>query len=160
MPWTRHPPATWRDAVAGSVLLGAATGSRGQLGLAAVVVRSDSSLPSIFRRPWTRRVLVAAAAGELVVDKLPTTPSRLEPPGLIGRLVMGALAAGLFAQTRQAPWLPSAAIGAASAAVAAKVGHDVRARLAQHAPDPAVAVAEDALALALAVEGASRSGRR
>jgi uncharacterized membrane protein len=97
--------------------------------------------------------LVVAAAGELVVDKLPTTPSRLEPSGLAGRLAMGALAASLFAQTRQAPWLPAAAIGASSAAIAAKIGHDVRARLAQQVPDAAVAVVEDELALGLAVAG-------
>jgi uncharacterized membrane protein len=145
-----------RVAVVGSVLLGAATGSRSQLGVATLVARSDPSLPPIFRQPWTRRILVAAAAGELVADKLPNTPSRLEPPGFIGRLALGALAAGLFAQTRQAPWLPAAAIGASTAAVAAKVGHDVRARLDQHAPDPVVAVAEDAVALGLAAAGASR----
>jgi uncharacterized membrane protein len=100
--------------------------------------------------------LVAAAAGELVVDKLPRTPSRLEPAGLAGRLVLGATAAGLFARTRRDPWLPAAAIGAASAIVSAKIGHDVRARLAQHVPDPAVAIVEDALAFGLAVAGASR----
>ena len=138
------------------VLLGTASGLRGQLGVASIVAQSDPSLPSFFRSPWTRRVLLAAAAGELVVDKLPSTPSRLEPPGFIGRLVLGALAAGLCAHTRQARWLPIAALGAASAGIAAKVGHDVRAQLAQHAPDPAIAVAEDALALGLAVAGASR----
>jgi hypothetical protein len=92
------------------VFLGAASGLRSQLGIATVVVCSDPSLPSIFRQPWTKRLLVAAAAGELVVDKLPTTPSRLAPPGLAARLVLGALAAGLFAQTRQAPWLAAAAM--------------------------------------------------
>jgi uncharacterized membrane protein len=143
-------------AVVGSVLLGAASGLRSQLAAATVVVRSDPSLPPMFRRAWTRRLMVAAAVGELVADKLPGTPSRLSPPGLAGRLALGALAAGLFAQTRQAPWLPAAAIGASSAAVAAKFGHDVRARLAHHAPDPAVAVVEDALALGLAAAGASR----
>jgi uncharacterized membrane protein len=142
--------------VVGALFLGAASGLRGQIGLATVVARSDPSLPPIFRRPWTRRLLVAAAAGELVADKLPATPSRLAPPGFVGRLAMGALAAGLFAQTRRAPWLPAAAIGASSAAVGAKVGHDVRARLARHAPDPAVAVVEDAVALGLAAAGASR----
>ena len=142
--------------VVGSVLLGAASGLRSQLGVATVVARSDPSLPPMFRQPWTRRLLVAAAAGELVVDKLPATPSRLEPPGFVGRLALGALAAGLFAHTRHAPWLPAAVIGASSAAVAAKLGHDVRARLAHHAPDPAVAVVEDVLALMLAAAGASR----
>ncbi|MGH9287881.1 MAG: hypothetical protein ACRD0V_06235 [Acidimicrobiales bacterium] len=99
---------------------------------------------------------MAAAAGELVIDKLPGTPSRLALPGFVARPVLGALAAGLFARSRQAPWIPAAAIGASSAAVAAKLGHDVRARLARHAPDPAVAVVEDALALGLAAAGASR----
>jgi uncharacterized membrane protein len=98
---------------------------------------------------------MAAAVGELVVDKLPATPSRLAMPGFAVRPALGALAAGLFATAQQAPWLPAAAIGASSAAVAAKVGHDVRARLAHYAPDPAVGVVEDALALGLAAAGAS-----
>jgi uncharacterized membrane protein len=138
------------------VFLGAASGLRAQLGVATVVARSDPSLPPLFRQPWTRRLLMAAAAGELVGDKLPATPSRLAPAGIAARLALGALAAGLFAQARRAPWLPAAAIGASSAAVAAKFGHDMRARLAHHAPDPAVAVVEDALALGLAAAGASR----
>ena len=138
------------------MFLGAASGARAQLGLATVVARADPSLPAVLREPVTRWLLVAAAAGELVVDKLPSTPSRLEPPGIAARLSMGALAAGLFAQTRQAPWLPAAAIGASSAAVAARFGHDVRARVANHAPDPVVAVCEDTLALGLAAVGASR----
>ena len=150
---TRHRPNTRWDAVVGSVFLGAASGLRSQIGVTTVVVHSDPSLPSIFRRPWTKRFLVAAAAAELVVDKLPTTPSRLAPPGLAARLALGALAAGLFAQTRNSPWLPGAAVGALSAAVAAKVGHDIRAQLAHHAPDAAIAVEQDALALGLAAAG-------
>jgi uncharacterized membrane protein len=137
-------------------LLGAASGLRSQMGVAAIAVRSDPSLPPIVRQPWTRRVLVAAAVGELIADKLPNTPSRLEPQGIVGRLVLGGLAAGLFAQTRRAPWLPAAGMGAVSAIVAAKIGHDLRAQLAKQVPDPAVAVAEDAVALGLAAEGAGR----
>ena len=139
-----------------SVILGAATGLRSQLGVASVVARSDPSLPSMLRHPWIRRLVLAAAAGELVVDKLPGTPSRLAPRGIIPRLALGALAASLSAQTRQASWLPAAALGASSAAIAARLGHDVRARLARQAPDLAVALAEDALAIAAAAAGASR----
>jgi uncharacterized membrane protein len=138
-----------------SVTLGAATGLRSQAGLAAVVARSDRSLPSMFRRPGIRRLLLTAAAGELVIDKLPATPSRLAPQGIVPRLVLGALAASLAAQTRRASWLPAAALGASSAAIAAKLGHDVRVRLALHAPDLAVALAEDALALGAAAVGAT-----
>ena len=139
-----------------SVTLGAATGLRSQLGVASVVARSHPDLPSILRHPWIRRLVLAAAAGELVVDKLPGTPSRLAPRGIIPRLALGALAAGLSAQTRQASWLLASAIGASSAAVAARLGHDVRARLARRAPDLPVALVEDALAIAAAAAGASR----
>jgi uncharacterized membrane protein len=140
-----------------SVFLGAASGLRSQLGVATVVARSGAALPPVFRNPWTKRLLAVAAAGELVADKLPSAPSRLSPPGIASRLVLGALAAGLLAQTRgDASWFPAAVVGASSAVVAAKVGHDVRARLARRVPDPAVAVAEDAVALALAAAGASR----
>jgi len=137
------------------VFLGAASGLRSQLGVATVVARSDPALPPVLRNSWTRRLLAVAAAGELVADKLPATPSRLWPSGIASRLALGALAAGLLAQTRDASWFPAAVVGASSAAVAAKVGHDARARLARHVPDPAVAVAEDALALAMAAAGAS-----
>jgi uncharacterized membrane protein len=144
------------DRISSLVALGAASGLRSQLGVATLVARSNPSLPRMFREPWVSRLLLAAAAGELVVDKLPATPSRLAPQGIVVRLAMGALAAGLSAHTRQPSWLPAAALGASSAAIAAKVGHDARARLARYAPDPAVAVVEDALALALAAAGASR----
>lgn len=138
------------SALLGSALLGAASGLRAQIGLAILVARQDPSLPPFLQQPWTRRLLVAGAAGELVIDKLPSTPSRLVPPGIASRLALGALAASLLARTRRAPWPPAAVIGASSAAVAAKLGHDARARLARTAPDPAVAVIEDALALGLA----------
>jgi uncharacterized membrane protein len=139
-----------------SVIPGAATGLRSQLGVANRDGALRSLLPWMFRHPWIRRLVLAAAAGELVVDKLPGTPSRLAPRGLVPRLALGALAASLSAQTRQASWLPAAALGASSAVVAARLGHDARARLARHAPDLAVALAEDALALAAAAASASR----
>ena len=101
------------DAIS-SATLGAATGLRSQLGVASVVARAHPDLPSILRHPWVRRLLLVAAAGELVVDKLPGTPSRLAPRGIIPRLALGALAAGLSAQTRHASWLPASAIGASS----------------------------------------------
>ena len=117
-----------------------------QLGVATVVARSDPALPSIFLQPWTRRLLIAAAAGELVVDKLPAAPSRLEPLGVAARLASwGRWPPASSHRTRQAPLLPAAAIGASSAAVAARLGHDMRARLAQYAPDLAIAVGEDIL---------------
>jgi elongation factor P len=137
---------SWRDAVGGSVLLGAASGLRGQIGVAVIAVRSDPSLPPILRERWSRRVLVAAAVGELVATSC-RAPQGSSSCGIVGRLVLGALSRA-FAQTRQAPWLPASGIGAASAIVAAKIGHDLRAHWVKQVPDPSAAVVEDTAASA------------
>ena len=89
--------------------------------------------------------MLAAAAGELVVVRLPGT-ARLSPQGIVAQLALGALAASLSAQTRQASRLAAAALGPSSAAVAARLGDDVRAHLARP-PSPSL---KDALALAAA----------
>jgi uncharacterized membrane protein len=137
-----------------SVLVGLATGLRSQMGLAAVVLRMDKEgLPSWLRTTAAARSVTVAAGAELVADKLPGTPSRLGPAGLTGRLVLGGLAGGLLAHAEKGPVVPAAALGSAAALLAAKVGHDLRARAAQRVPDPVVAVAEDGVAIALAVVG-------
>jgi uncharacterized membrane protein len=137
-----------------SVLVGLATGLRSQMGLAAVVLRMDKAgLPSWLRTTAATRSVTVAAGAELVADKLPGTPSRLRPAGLAGRLVLGGLAGGLLAHAEKGPVVPAAALGSAAALLAAKVGHDLRARAARTVPDPVVAVAEDGVAIALAVVG-------
>jgi uncharacterized membrane protein len=88
----------------------------------------------------------------LVIDKLPTTPSRLDPPGLAGRVVSASLAAAVLARSGHRGPIPAIAIASAALA-AAKIGHDARCALARHLPDPAAAVAEDALAIGLAALG-------
>jgi uncharacterized membrane protein len=141
--------------LAASALVGAASGLRSQIGLAVVVRRVDpADRPSLLRSARTQRLVLAAASGELVVDKLPQAPSRLEPPGLAARLVLGGTAAALLANRDGESRVLAAVVGAVSAAAAAKLGHDLRAKLDQRLPDLAVALVEDAVALALAVGGA------
>src|SRR6185436_15845106 len=41
--------------------------------------------------PLGRGALVAAGVGELVIDKLPGTPPRVQPPALAGRVASGAI---------------------------------------------------------------------
>ena len=91
-----------------------------------------------------------AVTGELVGDKLPKTPSRLEPPGLIARIALGAVAGAVLARVASRPMVPAALVAASAAVVSAKVGHDLRSRASQHLPPLAVAVAEDVLAIGLA----------
>ena len=126
---------------------------RSTVALAALILRRSEGLPAVLRHPAARPAAAVADAGELVADKLPTTPSRLEPPGLAGRVVSASLAAAVLARSGHRRPIPAMAVASAAALAAAKVCHDARAALARHLPDPVVAVAEDALAIGLAALG-------
>jgi uncharacterized membrane protein len=77
-----------------SALVGLATGARSFSGLAAQVVQtpplSTRQPEATLARPWVKGLVVLAAAGELVGDKLPSAPSRLVPYVLASRLVLAA----------------------------------------------------------------------
>ena len=90
-----------------------------------------------------------------VRDKRATelTPSRLDPPGLIGRLISASLAAAVLARAEHRGPIPAVLTASVAALAAAKICHDARAALARRLPDPVVAVAEDALAIGLAAIG-------
>jgi uncharacterized membrane protein len=133
--------------------LGAATGLRSTAGLAALIVRGNEGLPAVLHHPAARPAAAVAAAGELVTDKLPRTPSRLDPPGLAGRVIFAAVAAVVLARSAGQRPIAAAAIAVPAALATAKTGHDTRAAIARRVPDPVVAVAEDALAIGLAVLG-------
>ena len=106
--------------------------------------------------PVGRAVAGLAVGGELVVDKLPNTPSRLEPPGLIARAVLASAAGALIARASERPMVPAAAVAALAALASARIGHDLRVLASRRVPPLAAALGEDVVALALAV-GAARS---
>lgn len=144
-------PETQANAMLGrAAVLGAATGMRSSVALAALILRRSDGLPAVLRRRAARSAAAIIDAGELVLDKLPTTPSRLDPPGLASRVVSASLAAAVLARSGRRRPIPAMAVASACAVAAAKISHDARAALACHIPDPAVAVAEDALAIGLA----------
>lgn len=94
-------------------------------------------------------ILAAAAIGELVVDKLPTAPSRKAALGLIARFALGALSgAALCASTNQSLAL-GAVLGGLGGVTGAFVGYEVRTRLvkALKVPDIVIALLEDAVAI-------------
>jgi uncharacterized membrane protein len=105
------------------------------------------------RHPAARRIAAVADGAELVADKLPMTPSRLDPPGLAGRMISAGLAAAVLARSAHRAPIPAVLTASAAALAAARICHDARAALARRVPDPAVAVAEDALAIGLAALG-------
>jgi uncharacterized membrane protein len=96
------------------------------------------------------RALATAAGGELAVDKLPGIPDRTHAGGLAGRILAGATVGALAAgRGRQ---LTGAVVGAGSAVVGAYAGSFLRREASRvtFLPDVAVAMAEDAVAAALA----------
>jgi uncharacterized membrane protein len=106
------------------------------------------------RSAASANTLAALAAGELVGDKLPFTPSRLAPAGLTARFASGALCGaalmGAHRNRDRNALLAGAAVGAAAAIAGAFAGYHLRRQLGQrlNVPDPAVAVVEDMIAVA------------
>lgn len=90
-------------------------------------------------------IFTLLALVELVADKLPTTPSRTAPPGLIARIVLGALTGACVAMAGAQGVVLGAAIGIAGALVGTFGGYQARTRLvkALGTPDFVVAVLED-----------------
>lgn len=149
--------------------LGIATGMRSQLGLAALAVamrkgrgkgKGRSKVSSLVQSqvlasPAVRKSLVATAAGELVADKLPATPSRLNTGPLLARLALGGLAGGVIGWSDDRGFghtMAAAALGVAGAGLGAFGGYHVRHLLDQRTdvPDKYWALAEDATAIGLA----------
>jgi uncharacterized membrane protein len=95
-------------------------------------------------------ILTVLALGELVVDKLPSTPSRTEPLGLIARSVLGGLSGASVAAAGAQSIVLGVVLGVAGAMVGAFSGYQIRRRLvsALKVPDFVIALLEDAVAIA------------
>jgi uncharacterized membrane protein len=119
-------------------------------GAAAETVTLDGS-PLIFLSwRWTPWVLTLLAAGELVTDQLPSTPSRKVPLQFGARMASGALCGAAVGIDQAAP-LPGLALGLAGAVIGTLGGAAARARLAARlGRDTPAALIEDAVAIALA----------
>jgi uncharacterized membrane protein len=94
-------------------------------------------------------VFTVLALGELVADKLPSSPSRTGSPGLIGRGVLGGLSGACVAVAGAQSVALGAVLGAAGGIAGAFAGYEVRARLvrALKVPDFVIAFLEDAIAI-------------
>ena len=94
-------------------------------------------------------IFVLLAVVELIADQLPNTPSRTKPPGLIARLVLGALSGAAVAVAGAQSLVIGACLGAAGGVAGAFGGYQVRTRLvrALRVPDFVIACLEDAVAI-------------
>jgi uncharacterized membrane protein len=89
------------------------------------------------------------AVVELVADQLPSAPSRTAPPGLIARIILGALCGAAIAVSGAQSLAIGALLGVAGGVAGAFGGYQVRTRLvkALKVPDFVIATLEDAVAI-------------
>ena len=94
-------------------------------------------------------IFTVLAIVELVADKLPQTPSRTAPPGLIARIVMGGLTGACIA-AGGAQGIFLGALGAVGGVVGCFVGYQARTGIvkALGTRDIYVALVEDLVAIA------------
>ena len=140
------------------LVLGIVTGMRSQLGLAMLAWSEpgsgrDTRALRLLRSTPGRQLAGAGAAAELVVDKLPSTPSRLQPPALAVRVFAGAGVGALAANSTDRRTVGTASLLGAAGAVAGSFAGAYYRKLAPartHTPDLPWALGEDAVAAGLA----------
>lgn len=129
-----------------SALLGIAAGGRSSLAIGGPF--------GVARGGLTGVAAAGLVAAELVIDKMPGVPSRLDPGPLGGRLVGGAVGAGALARLRHAGAVTSVAagvVGAAGAFAGSIAGATWRELAAERGWTWQAALAEDAVALGLTI---------
>lgn len=127
-----------------AAVLGSVTGARTFLAPAALALRGRLGTAAKFALP-------VLAAGEVVGDKLPMAPPRVEGPGLVGRVVSGTISGRVSGGAR------GARVGAAFALAATYPSQALRAQIVKRTPLPdiACAVPEDLIGIALAAAAAA-----
>ncbi len=144
---------------AAAVTLGAVAGMRTFTAPAAVSMRLQrrfwswrrNRAETFLRKRIVSRALVAAAAAELVGDKLSFAPDRIRILPLAARAASGALAGWAVARDREAA-MRYAAAGAITAVAVAWAAWGIRRLIATRSPipDPVVGILEDAIAITAA----------
>ncbi len=113
-----------------------------------------------FLHTWAAVIILTLLAfGEIVMDKLPSTPSRLKPPGIIGRVIFGFICGMVSGQAWGANWETCAAVGVVGAILGALLGYEVRKGWVHtfHWHDLPVALIEDMVAVGGSILVVSRA---
>jgi uncharacterized membrane protein len=95
-------------------------------------------------------VFTLGAIGELIADKLPSTPSRLAPMPLGARILLGGLSGSALCAAAGQSLLVGALLGAVGGIAGALAGYHARRALttqSMHIPDIVIALIEDAIAI-------------
>lgn len=124
-------------------------------------LRLEGTPLSFLGVPVTAWVFSALALGELVADKLPSTPARTRPGPFVARMVSGAMSGGAVAAGSGGSLGVGAVLGAVGAVVGTLAGYNARVRLvpALGVPDTVVALVEDLVAVGGALAIVAGLGR-
>jgi uncharacterized membrane protein len=134
-----------------ALLLGALAGLRAMAAPAAVswtahlgLLKLHGTWLAFFGYAYTPWILTVLAIGELVIDQLPSTPSRKAPPGFASRVLSGGLCGAALGVSVGA-WAGGLGAGVLGAVIGTMGGYQLRHRLAAafHKDRPA-ALIEDA----------------
>jgi uncharacterized membrane protein len=100
--------------------------------------------------PGTVAFFTLLAVVELIADKLPKTPARTAPPGLIARIVFSGLCSAALAISAGGSLIIAAIVGVIGALFGTFSGYNIRHALVVrgHLPDLPVALIEDVIAIA------------
>ena len=96
------------------------------------------------------------AVGELITDKLPTTPKRTAPALLVARIITGALCGACLCASAGQSLVVGALLGGIGGIAGAFLGYSIRRSLDLRIKDAVVAVCEDMIAIGLALFVVSR----
>ena len=105
---------------------------------------------SFMASPIAVGVFSIAAIGELIADKLPQTPPRTAPIGLIARIITGGLCGACLYAAAAATPVTGAVLGMIGAVIGTYAGYYVRRALNSRMKDIFVAIPEDIIAIVLA----------
>lgn len=141
-----------------ALLLGIVSGLRSMLAPTIVSWFAWSGALTVANTPlafmgyrFTPFILTVFAIGELIVDKLPSTPSRKAPPGFIARIVTGALSGATIGAAGHSLAM-GLILGVIGSVAGTFGGSAARARLAAvFGRDLPAALLEDVVAIAIGV---------
>jgi uncharacterized membrane protein len=137
-------------------LIGCVCGLRSMTGPAVVCwgahlgwLQLDGSKLSFLHNNISLAVFTLLAIVELVADKLPFTPSRIQGGSLVVRFLFGVLCGVALCLAGSAAWLPGALLGGIGGVAGAYAGYHLRRWLTldRGLPDIAVALLEDLVAV-------------
>jgi uncharacterized membrane protein len=108
---------------------------------------------SFMQSDITANALKVMALSELVVDKLPSTPNRIKPAGLVFRCLSGALAGASISKATEDNAIVGALLGASAALASSYLSFFLRKGTVRYTKlvDPLIGAIEDALVIGAGV---------